>query len=59
MEDVDLLVEIFYRYEAERNAERIKAELEELDAISDLPEDERVQKVEEIKNNGLMRKPTM
>ena len=59
MEDVDLLVQIFYKYEEERNSERIAYELEELEAITDLPEDERQQKIEEIKGNGLVRKPTM
>lgn len=30
MEDVDLLVEIFYKYEEQKNADRIEFELEEL-----------------------------
>ena len=41
MEDVDLLVEIFYKYEEQKNTKRIEMELEELANISELPEDER------------------
>jgi len=37
MEDVDLLVEIFYKYEEAKNAERIEFELEELQGIDEMP----------------------
>lgn len=59
MEDVDLLVEIFYKFEDEKNKERIEEELEELEGIDEMPEEERAILAEEIKRGGLQRKPTM
>jgi hypothetical protein len=62
MEDVDLLVEVFYGYEARVEADRIAMELEELDGISEIAADEREAMVDEIKGkkprNDLMKKPT-
>lgn len=62
MEDVDLLVEVFYGYEARVEADRITMELEELDGISEIAADEREAMVDEIKGkkprNDLMKKPT-
>lgn len=62
MEDVDLLVEVFYGYEARVEADRITMELEELDGISEIAADEREAMVDEIKGkkprNDLIKKPT-
>jgi len=61
MEDVDLLVEIFYKYEEAKNAERIEFELEELQGIDEMPQEEKDAKIEEIKDSKrpIVRKPTM
>lgn len=61
MEDVDLLVEIFYKYEEQKNADRIEFELEELQGIDDMPQEEKDAKIDEIKDSKrpIVRKPTM